>query len=381
MSKESNNVAGEISPATSALSSAGGTALGAVVNGISQSALMSKQNEINFENWQRQNEYNLPINQYRRYVSAGMSPSAAMQAIAGIESSAGSVGSVTPSHPASSTNLLSDYFKGQNLMLDKKTADAEIAMKRAEADYYDSMTNRNATLTPLEAKKLIADARQSVSSANLSESQKDMQDYLLERSKRFESSEFDELQARINELYTRSESNKASALLSHEKASTEDYIRKNLAMDSYKKSREAFHIDADTDRIEYQNRLLNFKQIVREFYHADPDSPMFSQFLQASAAGDPGATAIWMSLAGLADNAISTIGQSSKKHPLLSSALLYEYLTNSALNKGVKVSSIIGNILPFRGGSSVSPSSYPSLTPNWRFGFSKPRGTHQFNAD
>lgn len=358
MSGESN-VAGAISPATSAAASAGGSILSSVVNSVHDYGIMEAQNDYNIKNWERQNEYNLPKNQYARYMAAGASPEAAMQAVLGIENSAGSVGSVQPGHPSAPLDLLSNYFKSQNLMLDKRLNDAEVAVKEAEKDYYNSLTNRNNTLTPLEADRLVAEAKKFTADANLSDAQKDMQNFLLDKSKRFEKKELEELQARINELNSRSDANRASALLSREKATTEQYIRQNLAADAYYKQRLAFKTDAETDNIEYQNRLLGFKEIIREFYHADPDAPIYEQFLEASAKGEEGAIAIWNSLTQFADDAILNLEKVTSKHQSLAGWYMFNRFLDRNIDRAYKITGSIGNIMPFTGGSAITPSSVP----------------------
>lgn len=57
-------------------------------------AMMDYQNQLNIQNWQRENSYNTPARQMQRYVQAGLNPN--LVAMDGSSGLAGDVGSVTP---------------------------------------------------------------------------------------------------------------------------------------------------------------------------------------------------------------------------------------------------------------------------------------------
>lgn len=98
----------------SSLSIGGGTMLGSLVSGIfglGGAALQQKynrelaeyQNQMNIEQWNRENEYNKPINQMARLEEAGINPNLAY--------SNGSISNTSASSPALSSGSSADYQK------------------------------------------------------------------------------------------------------------------------------------------------------------------------------------------------------------------------------------------------------------------------------
>lgn len=156
------------------------------------------QQSRNREDWEAVNEYNLPSNQYDRLIQAGVSPSAAIGSITGQNNNASMVSPTSQSVPQST--VVDALLGNAHLDIDRNLALAELDKKRAEADMYDSVTNRNKTLTPKEAAKLDSEIDHIVSLQELDESQRRQIDYFTERAKRFEKKDLEKLQAEIQHL-------------------------------------------------------------------------------------------------------------------------------------------------------------------------------------
>ena len=62
---------------------------------------MSKANQWNLDQWNRENEYNLPENQAARLLAAGINPALAMQGASGVGQAASSPSSASAPSPAS----------------------------------------------------------------------------------------------------------------------------------------------------------------------------------------------------------------------------------------------------------------------------------------
>lgn len=63
--------------------------------------MMSKANQWNLDQWNRENEYNLPVNQKARLLAAGINPALAMQGASGVGQAGSSPSSASAPSPAS----------------------------------------------------------------------------------------------------------------------------------------------------------------------------------------------------------------------------------------------------------------------------------------
>lgn len=115
--------------AAASLVSTGVNALGSVIGGISnnrqQEKLLQFQNDYSERMWNESNEYNKPINEYRRYVEAGLNPAYFMGNGAGLSSPIASSSAPTPAGDMQSpfSGLADSISRGLGLELQKKQLD------------------------------------------------------------------------------------------------------------------------------------------------------------------------------------------------------------------------------------------------------------------
>lgn len=161
-------------------------------------ARAARQHTRNHDDWEVTNEYNLPTNQYDRLVQAGASPSAAIASLTGQNNNAALVNPTSQSLPQST---FTDALLGNaHLDIDRNLAMAEIDKRQAEARMYDTISNRNETLTPKEAQKLDEEIDHLVGLKQLDDASRRQIEYFTDRAKRFEEKDFEKLNAEIHRI-------------------------------------------------------------------------------------------------------------------------------------------------------------------------------------
>lgn len=123
--------------------------------------MMDKANAWNREQWELENEYNDPANQFKRLVNAGLSPSAAAQAIgvnpSSTQQSANASGSPAPTSPSIAgdigniiggtwsdfwrNELLKSQVEGQNIENNFAPAMNEARIKECEASIREKLSS------------------------------------------------------------------------------------------------------------------------------------------------------------------------------------------------------------------------------------------------
>lgn len=118
--------------------------------------LAKYQNSLNLAQWERENEYNKPINQMARLKEAGINPrlaygdSASSTSVHSPELQAGSLSAPTNLGETMQT-AFGQFQNTFNLLNQYQMMQAEIANKNAQTRMYDSMTNVNEVNARLKA--------------------------------------------------------------------------------------------------------------------------------------------------------------------------------------------------------------------------------------
>lgn len=113
-----------------------------------QKEMFDYEHQANIADWNMENEYNLPANQYQRYIDAGLTPAAAAQAVAGQDggqavapnTSSGNAPS-TPYPTADFGNSVSHAMIGsRQAAIQESLAAAEIRLKNVQAGQIIDLT-------------------------------------------------------------------------------------------------------------------------------------------------------------------------------------------------------------------------------------------------
>lgn len=101
--------------------------------------LANWQNDINKENWNMQNEYNLPVNQLKRFMDAGLNPNL----IYGQTNTAGDVGNFSTSqfHTKGYDQFINLVAGAATTAAQLRQIDADTALKGVQADNVQEQTN------------------------------------------------------------------------------------------------------------------------------------------------------------------------------------------------------------------------------------------------
>lgn len=94
------------------------------------------QNDLNIQNWNMQNEYNLPKNQMQRFADAGLNPNL----IYGQSNTAGDVGNVNVGSVDASLPLQDSVMNAVNLAMGLRQLHADIRLKGEQADNVQAQT-------------------------------------------------------------------------------------------------------------------------------------------------------------------------------------------------------------------------------------------------
>lgn len=115
-----------------------GSLFGATQNNKAQKDLLEAQNSFSEKMWNANNEYNKPINEYQRYVDAGLNPAYFMGNGAGLSSPISSSSAPTPAgnYQAPFANLADSIVNGLGLNLKQKELD--LANSRLTQDILES---------------------------------------------------------------------------------------------------------------------------------------------------------------------------------------------------------------------------------------------------
>lgn len=95
------------------------------------------QNDLNIQNWNMQNEYNLPKNQMQRFADAGLNPNL----IYGQSNTAGDVGNVNVGSVDASLPLQDSVMNAVNLVMGLRQMHADIKQKDAQTDNVKAQTD------------------------------------------------------------------------------------------------------------------------------------------------------------------------------------------------------------------------------------------------
>lgn len=131
----------------SSLIGAGSSLLNGVANAIfgdintkrqirANKELAKYQNDLNIQNWNMQNEYNLPKNQMQRFADAGLNPNL----IYGQSNTAGDVGNVNVGSVDASLPLQDSVMNAVNLAMGLRQMHADIRQKDAQTDNVQAQT-------------------------------------------------------------------------------------------------------------------------------------------------------------------------------------------------------------------------------------------------
>lgn len=350
--------------------------IGGIIDWFTNQNNASVQRHQALEDRDFENEYNLPKNQYRRYIESGMSPALAMQAVSGVDSLSSPTAQTQQPNPS---NLAGAADSASHLMIDERLADAEIDKMQAEADLLRNQSNRISTLLPHEVSKIEAEVKKDNSIADLNVKQKEMTDYLLGKYQRFETAEYDEIVERINNLVSLTELNKekinteVSQQTANYAAAEANVTQANLNDQFINESEQRVSESKERKKhVEYLNSLEQWKLEFRNLTGANPDDPLNKWFLEASARGDAEAMRIWSAVADFGDRANLFAKDYLKRHPMQSIYLgsrLYNQWANDRLDRFGKFTGSVGNLIPFSRGSVVAPSgsSMGRVAPNRYF--------------
>lgn len=168
-----------------------------------------------YQMWQKNNEYNTPEAQKQRLIDAGYNPNM-FEASSNVSSApAQTVDMPEMQAPQIDNTAGGRVFQNymQSLMQKQQIAGmkADIAKANAERDYYDSMTNRNDMLYPLEAKKLSADIEHTVAQKEYVIKNRDWIDKLNNKQIELNDANIKEIKSHIKLMASQAGLNKAQA--------------------------------------------------------------------------------------------------------------------------------------------------------------------------
>lgn len=181
-----------------------------------QNLKIARENrQFAYDMWKANNEYNTPEAQKQRLIDAGYNPNMFESSSNTSASPAQTVDMPEMQAPQIDNQAGGRVFQNylQSLMQKQQIAGmkADIAKSYAERDYYDSMTNRNDMLYPLEAKKLSADIEHTVAQKEYVIKNRDWIDKLNTKSIEWTDQQIKESKAHIIQMATQAGLNKAQA--------------------------------------------------------------------------------------------------------------------------------------------------------------------------
>lgn len=344
MPDQTNN---NITPVQSAAINAGSGVVSSFISNQGARNMMERQHEYNLQDWSIQNEYNLPKNQYDRYVAAGMSPAAAMQAVAGIKDSSSMQGVSLPSPSQVSMDPAGAMMQQQHIMLDKRLADLKERENQAYVDYLESMTNRNNTLTSAEYDNIVADTKVKETVASLNVQYRKTAEYSLQRMQRFEKVDYEKI---VEEIKTLREQQSLLRAQTH----TEGYKQAELYSSSVLNQAQTENVIEETKSKEHQNVMLAAQALYTRMTGAVPGDNIRDQFGEAVASGDKDANKLLDMWFDVAESAVGQFNRDHGKVSAFGAGLILGRWQDRTLRHWKDFSSIASDLMPFKPGSIQS---------------------------
>lgn len=266
--------------------------------------LMSFEDQLNVKNWNLENEYNLPVNQYQRYIDAGMSPAAAMQAVAGGSSPAG-IGSVSPASPTAPAGSF-DLGGVADAMLTAREVESKRELNDTAADVNRATAERTRTLTPVEKENIKSQTLKNYDDVATNESLRAKYEAEADRICSLTPVEQNKIVEETNMIVQKIEETKeAIKNLKKQRDVYDSEISRNEAS--------ANQMATETQGQVYENYnkyVESLKRSITAFlvdnYHINPDDSFWNQLIEAGSKGEDYVISFVQCLARVAESAEST---------------------------------------------------------------------------